>query len=139
MLYYYNAQRYCFVIVLSIFSDFFAADAVFRPFRAKKCPLGLKSIDIKALEMTLPESKIVKMGYANMLSIVSFIGLSRQCFWFTLSIQGSIDAAIWATTLPVFLVASGPTSVSISLGQPDSPSSCSVSYRYSDLSTTSDR
>jgi hypothetical protein len=80
MLYYYNAQRYCFVIVLSIFSDFFTADAVFRPFRVRKCPLRLKSIDIKALEMTLPESKIVKMGYANMLSAAGFIGPNLRMF-----------------------------------------------------------
>jgi hypothetical protein len=73
MLYYYNAQRYRFVIVLSIFSDFYAPDAVFRPFRATKRPLGLKIIHSKVLEMTLPEPKVVKMGYANMLSAAGFI------------------------------------------------------------------
>jgi hypothetical protein len=76
-LYYYNAQGYRFVIVLSIFSDFYTADAVFCPFRATKRLLGLKIIHIKALKMTPPKPKVVKMGYANMLSIVGFMGPSR--------------------------------------------------------------
>jgi hypothetical protein len=79
-LYYYNAQGYRFVIVLSIFSDFYTADAVFRPFITTKRLLGFKIIHIKALEMTLPESKIVKMGYSNMLSEAGFIGLNRRMF-----------------------------------------------------------
>jgi len=77
---YYNAQRYRFVIILSIFSDFSAADAVFRPFPARKCPLGLKSTRIKVLEMTLPEPKVVKMGYANMLSAAGFIRPNPRMF-----------------------------------------------------------
>jgi hypothetical protein len=44
---YYNARRYRFVIVLSIFSDFSAAGVVFRPFQARKRPSGLKISRIK--------------------------------------------------------------------------------------------
>jgi hypothetical protein len=47
-------RRYRFVIVLSIFSDFFTAGVVFCPFPARKCPSGLEISCGKALEMTLP-------------------------------------------------------------------------------------
>jgi hypothetical protein len=84
---YYNAQSYRFVIVLSIFSDFYTADAVFCPFRATKRLSGLKIIHIKALKMTLPGPKVVKMGHVNMLPVAGFIGLNPEIF-----LVGTIDS-----------------------------------------------
>jgi hypothetical protein len=59
---------------------FLAADVVFCPFPARKCPSGLKISCGKTLKMPLPEPKVVKMGYANMLSTAGFMRPKQRCF-----------------------------------------------------------